>query len=187
MAVTPQGQESLLDNVPAPVRDLSIHVLEEYESLVSVRHLQEAVEEALAVAPAGLGESVSVVIAGDREVRELNARYRGLDETTDVLSFSFTHNGRYYGEDGPEVAPGERADFVLPPEEGTSIGEVIISYQQAERQAAEAGHSVEKELTVLLVHGVLHLLGHDHEELGERTDMEGLAARVLERLTVATE
>ncbi len=90
------------------------------------------------VAPSA--SSFTVRFVGDREMRELNGRYRGLDRTTDVLSF-----------------PGERTP------EGHHLGDVAISIPAARRQAAELGHALERELKCLLLHGVLHCLGHDHE------------------------
>jgi len=94
----------------------------------------------------GAGPSeLGVVISDDATVRDLNRRYLGVDQPTDVLSFGL----------GSEA-------FTLPPGEAASLGEVIISYPTAVRQAEEQGHSVEAEVAHLLVHGILHLLGYDH-------------------------
>ena len=90
---------------------------------------------------------VGVVIAGDVAVRDLNRRYRGEDAPTDVLSFSLREDA---------------GDFVLPPDASPRLGDVVVSLPAARRQAKEAGHSLEGELTLLLVHGLLHLLGYDH-------------------------
>jgi probable rRNA maturation factor len=68
---------------------------------------------------------------------------------------------------------------VLPPGESEPLGEVIVSYPQAQRQAEGVGHSLERELTVLLIHGVLHLLGHDHMEPGDEAIMKPLEAQAL--------
>ena len=104
--------------------------------------------------------SVDVVITDDVTVRELNRRHRGLDETTDVLSFAA-------GRPGAE-------GFVLPPDhpDAGSIGEVVVSWQQASRQADAGGRQRADEVAFLLAHGILHLVGHDHEEPGERAEME---------------
>ena len=157
--------------------DIGIHVLDDFVDLVSEVDLTEAVAAALAAGSAEDDASVSVVIADDELVRELNETHRGLDEHTDVLAFSFTHEGDYYGEEPPEAA-GE-GGFVLPPGESESLGEVIVSYPQARRQAEGAGHSLERELAVLLIHGVLHLLGHDHMEPGDEAIMKPLEAQAL--------
>lgn len=97
--------------------------------------------------------SLSVVLADDETVRDLNRRYLGIDAPTDVLSFAFA------GDDFP-AAPGP-----------TQLGEVIISLPTARRQAARAGHSLADELAHLLVHGILHLLGHDHASAAGRRRM----------------
>jgi probable rRNA maturation factor len=90
--------------------------------------------------------SFGVRFVGDREMRRVNRRYRGRDRTTDVLSFP--------GEDG-------------------HLGDVLISVPAARRQAAAAGHGVERELATLLLHGVLHCLGYDHEtDRGEMARLE---------------
>ena len=156
---------------------ISIQVLDDFADLVNEIDLTEAVAAALV---AGLAEddvNVSVVIADDELVRELNDTHRGLDEHTDVLAFSFIHEGDYYGEERREVA--EDMDFVLPPGESEPLGEVIVSYPQARRQADAAGHSLEQEMTVLLIHGTLHLLGHDHMEPDDEAIMKPLEAQAL--------
>lgn len=157
--------------------DIGIHVIDDFVDLVNEVDLMEAVAAALVAGSAEDGASVSIVIAGDELVRELNDTHRGLDEHTDVLAFSFTHEGDYYGEERPE--PTGEEGFVLPPGESEPLGEVIVSYPQAQRQAEGAGHSLEKELTVLLIHGVLHLLGHDHMEPGDEAIMKPLEAQAL--------
>lgn len=97
----------------------------------------------------GLG--AGVVIAGDRFVRGLNLRYRGIDRTTDVLSFEDT-GGRL----GDEAA---------------LVGEIVISGPRCLRQAEEQGVRPGVELARLVIHGVLHLLGHDHERPRDRARM----------------
>lgn len=83
--------------------------------------------------------SLGVRFAGDREMRRVNRDFRGKDKTTDVLSF-----------------PGD-------PEDGGHLGDILISVPTARRQAEAAGHPVERELKVLLLHGLLHCMGYDHE------------------------
>jgi rRNA maturation RNase YbeY len=87
---------------------------------------------------------LSVLFAGDHVVRTLNRQYRGKDRTTDVLSFAL--------REGPFAN--------LQPE---FLGDIIISVPVAAKQAREAGHSLAREIELLLVHGLLHLLGYDHE------------------------
>jgi len=110
-----------------------------------LRRIARQVLLAEGVGPTELG----VVIADDATVRELNRRFLGIDEPTDVLSFGL-------GAQGGRL-------FALPPGEAASLGEVIISCPTAVRQAEEQGHSVQAEVAHLLVHGILHLLGYDHQ------------------------
>lgn len=132
----------------------------------------------------GDGRHVSLVITDDETVRALNAEYRGLDKTTDVLSFAFDNQGEYYGEGD---APSDWAaddDFILPPGESSGLGEVIVSYPQAVRQARAAGHSVELEIARLIMHGILHLLGHDHMDDDEEREMTGKESALMKRLGI---
>ena len=95
---------------------------------------------------AGAGASLGVRFASDREMRRLNRELRGKDRTTDVLSF-----------------PGEDAAGSAGRGEPRHLGDILIAVPTARRQAAAAGHDVERELRLLLLHGLLHCLGHDHE------------------------
>ena len=157
---------------------VNVQIDEEFEEAVSVTELMRTAARALRVGDAGEAASVDVVVTGDEMVRELNRRYRGLDETTDVLSFSFTHAGEYQG-DGEAPAAPEDLDFPVPAGADGSLGEVIISYPQAERQGGKAGHGTARELSALLAHGVLHLLGHDHESRSEAAIMKRLETEAL--------
>jgi probable rRNA maturation factor len=98
---------------------------------------------------------LSIAVTDDETVRALNREYAGEDAVTDVLSFS--------QREGEELVP--------PPEGVPPLGDVVIAYPQAARQAAERGHGAEEEVTRLLVHGVLHLLGYDHAEPEEARRM----------------
>ncbi len=103
---------------------------------------------------------LSIVLCDDAFIHPLNQQYRGIDKPTDVLSFAM-------GE-GEEVF-----------EQDPTLGDVIISVETAQRQADARGHSLEQELRVLLVHGILHLLGYDHEEDAEAELMEAEERRLL--------
>ena len=165
--------------------DVSVQTMEEGHDLPSEGWVEDVVVLALKAAEAPDGSGVSVVFAGDDVVRDLNGEHRGLDETTDVLAFSFAHEGEYYGEPDDrtpvEEMPGleEMPGFALPPGHSEPLGEVIVSYPQAARQAADSGRTVQGELAALLVHGVLHLLGYDHMEPDDETVMKALETRVL--------
>ena len=95
---------------------------------------------------------ISILLVDNETIRELNRDYRDKDSATDVLSFPLEENVEGTGE--PEVigGPAERM-----------LGDIVISVERTVEQAAEYGHSIERELAFLAVHGLLHLLGHDHE------------------------
>ena len=128
---------------------------------------------------------ISLLITGDQTVRSLNARYRGLDEVTDVLSFSAEHQGHWEGPDNGSAAYPDGADeiqFVLPPDEPNPLGEVIVAYPQVQRQAEEHHIPLEHELAHLIIHGVLHLTGHDHADPEESALMRAKELAALESL-----
>lgn len=116
-----------------------------------------------AVAPARARGAVTIAVVADSRVRQLNRRYRRTDRSTDVLAF-------------PSGEPG-------------SLGDIVIAAGVARRQARMAGHSLQAELRVLALHGLLHLLGYDHErDAGRMARVEarlrargGLRAGLIER------
>ncbi len=114
-------------------------------------------------APVGAGVSFGVRFSGDRAMRRANRQFRGKDQTTDVLSFP---GGGADGGDGPSANGGH-------------LGDVLISVPQARRQAAAAGRDAGREIRVLLLHGVLHCLGYDHEVDGG--EMERVERRLRRR------
>jgi probable rRNA maturation factor len=99
--------------------------------------------------------ALSVVITDDEAMRELNQQFRDVDVPTDVLAFG----------------SGQEGGFVTAPGEPAYLGDVVISYPCSVAQAEEYGHSVDRELALLAVHGVLHLLGYDHMDEAERMEM----------------
>ena len=138
-----------------PDRDIVFQNPNHYPE-VRARRLRPWLEELLdEVAPRAA--SLGVRFCGDREMRRVNREYRGLDKTTDVLSFP------------GELAEGETAD-------GGHLGDILISMPVARNQAAEAHHDPEREIKILLLHGVLHCLGHDHET--DQGQMERLERRL---------
>lgn len=116
------------------------------------------------------GAILSLLIVGDRFMRQLNRRYRGKDRTTDVLAFPMH-----------KVSPRITRDASLVTSK--LLGDIVISLPQAERQAARAGHTIDREIAVLVIHGLLHLLGYDHERSArEARRMVRREAHVLSRL-----
>lgn len=112
--------------------------------------------------PAEMG----IVIADDGTVQELNRDYRGYDEPTDVLSFGLSGLAKASVDD-------EAEPFTFPtlPDGIIHLGEIVISYPTAERQALEHSRPLEEELRHLVIHGTLHILGHDHAEPDEEAVM----------------
>ncbi len=168
-------------------RHIAVSVSDEFSAGFSPEWLERVLRLALEPAfPPDTAGQVSLLLTDDAAVRELNRVYRGLDETTDVLSFSPSHPGTWMGDDEPppELAggPADWPAFVLPPEEPPPLGEVIISYPQARRQAIAAGRPVARELAWLVVHGVLHLAGYDHQEPAETARMQALEQAALARI-----
>ena len=162
------------------IGDIFIQVFDEFEDEVCYLWLESVCIAALE--SEDVRQQVSLVIADDKTVRLLNSEYRGLDKTTDVLSFAFGNEGEYYGDGAAASEWSAYEDFVLPPGESAGLGEVIVSYPQAVRQAEEAGHSVQQELAHLITHGILHLMGHDHMNDDDECEMDARERRVMERL-----
>ncbi|MBI3048660.1 MAG: rRNA maturation RNase YbeY [Acidobacteria bacterium] len=117
-----------------------------------------------AVAPARARGAVTVAIVPDAGVRVLNRRYRSKNRATDVLSFPASAGGLRRGR---------------PSEERGYLGDILIAAGVARRQAREAGHSLRTELRILALHGLLHLLGYDHER--DAGQMARLEARLRAR------
>jgi len=109
----------------------------------------------------------SITLVDDNAIHLLNKQYRGIDRPTDVLSFAL--------QEDQECSPSteELAEQPL------VLGDVIISTDTAQCQANEHGHSLEKEIWILLIHGMLHLLGYDHEHDEDAEEMETLERRLL--------
>lgn len=123
---------------------------------------REFAETALGEIGAG-SEGATIVFVSDRGVRDLNRRFRGRNTPTDVLSF-----------------PTERAAFEQP--EQLNLGDVVISVERAEAQAAEHGLAFDEELAQLILHGLLHLCGYDHET--DDGEMNRLEIRLRRRLGI---
>jgi probable rRNA maturation factor len=124
--------------------------------------LERAVNAALVHEAESLDSELSIVLTDDARLQQLNREYLGIDAPTDVLSF-----------------PASETD----PETGARyIGDVLLSIPRAQTQAMTAGHPLESEVQLLVIHGVLHLLGHDHAEPEEKARMWKAQAEILESL-----
>ncbi len=126
--------------------------------------LLEAAAQAALAHQASEGD-LTIVLTDDAQLHELNRDYLGVDAPTDVLSF-----------------PASETD----PETGRAyLGDILLSIPRAEKQAAAAGHPLADEARLLVVHGVLHLLGHDHAEADEKAKMWQAQAEILASLGLA--
>ncbi|CAO3417227.1 rRNA maturation RNase YbeY [Azospirillum endophyticum] len=112
---------------------------------------------------------LSVVLADDALVHRLNREYRGKDKPTNVLSFALTEAEEPEAQEGVPVM----------------LGDVILAFETVAREASEQGKSFKDHMTHLVMHGVLHLLGYDHETDDEAEEMEALETRLLATLGIA--
>lgn len=136
---------------------------------------ERAVRAALSQTPDGelidkpVCVEVSIKLSDDAEVRQLNAAYRGKDRPTNVLSFPMIQ---------PDLLPG-----IANTDDGeVLLGDIILARETCAREAGERGIALADHTTHLIVHGTLHLLGHDHEQDGEAEAMEALEIGALETL-----
>ena len=137
-----------------------IHI--ETEIPFSEELLERAAQTALEHGSQPLDSDLSIILTNDTRLHELNLNYLGIDAPTDVLSF-----------------PASETD----PESGARyLGDILISIPRAQAQAEAVGHALEAEVQLLVVHGVLHLLGHDHAEPDEKARMWKAQAEILKKL-----
>jgi probable rRNA maturation factor len=130
---------------------------------INLQELQRFTEKAIETAPESRGKFLMVAFISDKTMRELNREFRGQDSTTDVLSF-----------------PYQTEEFEI---EDSNLGDIIISAEQAQRQARENNLELETELKQLILHGILHLCGYDHET--DDGEMNALELELRERLNIA--
>lgn len=153
------------------IEEIGIHTEQKFKDCVDAEWVRKIAHEVLKAEGVASPLEISLVFTDSETVRKLNRDYRGVDEPTDVIAFNMLPQ--------KETAPA----FVLPPDGVTRLGEVIISYPQAVEQAKEQGHSVEQELALLIIHGILHLLGYDHEQPEEEAKMRAREKELLARAT----
>lgn len=129
---------------------IGIQVDEPFQERIEYEWLRGLVEQVLVAEGPAAATEVGCLVTGDDTVHALNKEYRGVDSSTDVLAFALSES-----QEGVPVFPD--------PDGLLHLGEVIISYPQAARQAEERGHPILREVALLVIHGLLHLLGYDHE------------------------
>ncbi len=126
---------------------------------------------------------ISLAIVGDGRMRKLNKIYRGKNRVTDVLAFGDKTVLPYLAKAFPRLKRGRDIEFIEPPDKINRLGEVIICYPRAKKQAKRLGHLLKKELTILLIHGILHLLGYDHEQNEqEAEEMKAMEEKILKKV-----
>ena len=140
-----------------------VSVVEPFASSVTEARLESVARRVLEAEGVGAAE-LSVTVTDDETVRSLNREYAGEDAVTDVLSFS----------------QREGEEFAAPPGGAPLLGEVVIAYPTALRQAQEHGHPADAEVARLLIHGILHLLGYDHAQPEEERRMRAREEELVE-------
>ena len=149
--------------------EINVHIEQKLKISLEQSWLRRIAQKALQAEGVALPVEMGLVITSAEAVQQLNKTYRGEDEPTDVLAFHMFPQTEQEGE----------PSFVAPPDGIRHLGEVVISYTQAVQQAREQGHPIDQELALLTVHGVLHLLGWDHEQPEERQRMRAREEEIL--------
>jgi len=144
--------------------ETDIQIDERFQDNIDAMQIEQAIAAALAAEGVAGAIEVSVLVTNDATLHQLNRDYRDVDAPTDVLSFA--------DDEASDAAP---TAFVRPPDAPRYLGDLAISYERVVAQAAEYGHSRARELAFLTVHGMLHLLGYDHERGPE--DQAAMRAR----------
>jgi probable rRNA maturation factor len=152
-----------------------IEILDEFGAALPAERITAAIQWVLSQHAAPAGTGVTLVVAGNEQVRALNAQYRGVDAATDVLSFP------------AEPLPDDlRQAMTDAGDDGTLyLGDLIIAYPYTVQHARSAGHALDDELVLLAVHGALHLLGFDHDNAAHQAAMWGAQSEALAALGVA--
>ena len=150
--------------------------------------LHEVIEAAAKYLNLPEGIELDLSIVSNEDIQALNRDYRGLDKPTDVLSFALTEVSSEYDVDFAHLDLAEEAEETEDLEETEfedeeaipqHLGDIIISYPRAQEQAQDYGHSLDRELAFLAVHGFLHLNGYDHQTEEEAQEMFKIQEEVL--------
>ena len=145
--------------------EINVSIEEKFAGCPKVGWLRSVAMAALKAEGTDKNAEFSLIITGQKKIHELNKAYLGEDRPTDVLSF-------------PMLTESDKG-FVTAPDGKKHLGEVIISYPQVVIQAEEHVHPAEREIAVLIIHGVLHLLGYDHAKSAEGKKMRAREAAIL--------
>ncbi len=120
-----------------------------------------------------------ITLTDNSDIQKMNEEYRGIDRPTDVLSFPMIE----YSDGEPQILPGD----VDPETQRVSLGDIVISVEKAIEQAESYGHEPEREFAFLAVHGMLHLLGYDHENEQDEKTMFGKQEEILNEMGLKRE
>lgn len=156
--------------------EISVQVDKEFKRCLDKGWLETVFRTVVNALDFGSPLEASLVITSADKVQQLNREYRSKDEPTDVLAFDMVTDNQEKG-----------VSFITPPDGVAHLGEIVISYPQAAKQAAELGHSVEEEVALLIVHGVLHLLGYDHEQPDEEEKMRAKEREIMAKICLSGE
>lgn len=115
---------------------------------------------------------LSITLTTKENIHKLNKQYRNVDKETDVLSFPM-----FEKQEIEEIIKNKRKNKIIEP-----IGDIVISIEQVEKQAKEYGHSFERELAYMIVHGFYHIMGYDHIEEEQKQEMRPKEEKVLEAI-----
>ena len=151
--------------------EINVLVDDGLEGCPETSWLQNVAEQVLVALNTGSATELGLFITSQERVRQLNQSYLGKDEPTDVLAFSMLPTQQPPESDSPP--------FVAPPDGLLHLGEVIVSYPQAVIQAGEHQHPVKKEIAILIIHGILHLLGYEDDTPESKQHMSAKETEVL--------
>jgi len=161
---------------------LEIHNFTQNE--IDEKFFQRIAENVLKVIGVKDKTEISLAVVGDGRMRKLNKMYRARNRVTDVLAFANKSVILYLDKAFPCLKKGQEIEFIEPPDNVKRLGEVIICYPRAKKQAKRLGYSLENEMTILLVHGILHLLGYNDEKSEkEAEEMKEMEEKILRTLS----
>lgn len=141
---------------------INIEISEPFQDKVDEATLYITAKKTLEHQAVPSSNGLAILITTDQQIHDLNLRFRGIDSSTDVLSFNL--------------------DQLDPDDDTQYLGDVVISYPTASAQAQSYGHDVTEELQLLIVHGILHLLGYDHAEPADKARMWKVQKEILSNL-----
>lgn len=147
--------------------EINVLIDKEFKRKITAIWLKKVARQVLIAENVKPNVEIGLIITGQNTIRELNRIYLEEDAPTDVLSFPLMESDL------------DRVGFVTPPDNILRLGDIIISYPQAKQQAKEHSHTVNKEIAVLIVHGMLHLLGYDHDTPVHKRSMHKREAEII--------